>query len=442
MKRILIIFILLLTSGAIAKKKNDVKFYWKKSKYFENFHVKISKDKDMSSYLINQMVTGNKVTVGNLETGTYYVKVATVDDHGQMGNFSSIKKVKVKKNVNRYKVTAPPVNFYKFVYEVQRGDTFPWIIKNFSNLTSYVYRTDVTVAKTMEKNPQIRSWAKLKEDQEIRLFIDKRVANLDKIKGYLLAQRRGKVYTIKKDYKKEEEEARRKEEEQKQIQRRRLASKEKENRMVGEDGMLSGKKGPSGISWDTSFVTGSLDINKEVNDSTLSMNFYKFGTKARFMYRGYSLSASVGGVNFRNITFSQADGSLNSSVFYPELGLTAGKMYGKVFGAVGYDVLNYFTLGRVGDTFQFAPNRIHRLSLKPYMPLAPRVGVFASLGALQNLGGSSSISGFDYSAGINYRFKEFKKLSASAIYYNSSLTVDEAAESSSALVFALSYNLF
>lgn len=72
-----------------ASTKTSTTLRWKRRGEDEKYHLQISKDKEFSHIAIElKNIDGNRVTVGAMEEGDYFVRVSAVDSEGFEGRFS------------------------------------------------------------------------------------------------------------------------------------------------------------------------------------------------------------------------------------------------------------------------------------------------------------------------------------------------------------------
>jgi len=167
------------------------------------------------------------------------------------------------------------------------------------------------------------------------------------------------------------------------------------------------------------------------------MNLFKVGLKYTHKFgNDFKYIVGLGGVKFFNITSSEAVESVETNSFLPELTLgVSKKMSPKFSTSLNYDLLNYFIVSQNSNIFiDISPKNVHRLSLRPYYILSPRLSVLGSIGYI-----AGKVSGVDSSLGVNYFFGKRKSYSFALIGYLSQLKTENANESSNAFIGSFGY---
>jgi hypothetical protein len=80
--------------------------------------------------------------------------------------------------------------YYKVRFKFQEGDRITSILKGMLKDSDSLSSKSPTIVMTKKKNPQIKSWRRLKDGQGLIIYVYKKEADVRKIKAYLKSRRR------------------------------------------------------------------------------------------------------------------------------------------------------------------------------------------------------------------------------------------------------------
>jgi hypothetical protein len=277
----------------------------------------------------------------------------------------------------------------------QKKQSLARLISKFVKPDSVIRKHTPMVEKIFKANPHIKSWKKIPKKAKVKLYISKNFLDKEKLDKYLKEKRKLRRKRAKKKIK---------------------SKKEKHFNISSQIGLVS--------------ITGD-------NNQTLKMNLFKVGLKYTHKF-GNNLKyiVGIGGVKFFDITSSEADESVETNSFLPELTLgVSKKMSTKFSTSLNYDLLNYFIVSQNSNDFiDISPKNVHRLSLRAYYILSPRFSVIGSIGYI-----AGEASGVDLSLGVSYFFGKRKSYSFALISYLSQLKTESGNESSNAFIGSFGY---
>lgn len=80
--------------------------------------------------------------------------------------------------------SAHAMNYYKFMYKIEPGDTFSYILKKFVKDLSIINAKTPLVSKIKANNPQIKNWYNLPPNTVIELYISPDFMDFEKYRPY------------------------------------------------------------------------------------------------------------------------------------------------------------------------------------------------------------------------------------------------------------------
>lgn len=214
-------------------------------------------------------------------------------------------------------------SFYSFTYILQKGDSYPGLLKQFVKDGTTINSKSPTVVKTLKMNPQVKDWRKLPIGKKVKLFYEKKVFDIKSYKAYKKGLSIEKVTKKKKEIKKEKK-------------KKVLASR------------------PNGLKASLFYMTSSGSFNQLSTTDSINVDFsqnspYTFGISGLYYphMRPYSFSASIYS-SALNANTSNTGGDIKVP---NELGLTAYMQhdlyeYGfSYYGGFDYESFSTFNTG-------------------------------------------------------------------------------------------------
>lgn len=199
------------------------------------------------------------------------------------------------------------------------------------------------------------------------------------------------------------------------------------------------EKAKKSFGFSTSVSAGQIEINQNTN--TADMDFFKLAVSGSYNVKpDLVLSTEMAVAHYYNARTDTASGGQSGSSIFPEFKIGLSKLLERSFFGVNINVINYFFIVDNDDYVRLEPSKISRYGLTYGYNLLDSTTLFISTSYIYGLE-KTSLSGYDLSYGINYKFGSQDKYGATLLNYTSSIDSSFSSEQDTSNALLLNFSI-